>query len=267
MDIAYPINAFGDHFLTDAFAAGHLINKENVMNRFISNVMNGGKVNSAGQKMFERIADGALAVPRINSKLSHFEVVSSHWYEPNWDLNDTGAFLPEVFYRILIRIMEDTAHNGTKKIANLAVKAIHDYLNTYKENNKIGVPVKNKKGISWALTGDTTLNEKNIKVIQLAVKQSVENISDAVSNPGTPLSTLYQKVWDYVPDLTNPVTARIVNSAVNEYTNPSSNKLIEKAVKLVDEELDTLLDELLSAGLIQCKRKTSSRTVAECQRA
>lgn len=59
LDDAYPVNAFGDHFLTDAFSAGHLINKEYVMKQFIANVLTGGKVNSAGDRMFERIADGA----------------------------------------------------------------------------------------------------------------------------------------------------------------------------------------------------------------
>ncbi len=267
LDDAYPVNAFGDHFLTDAFSAGHLINKEYVMKQFIANVLTGGKVNSAGDRMFERIADGALAVPAINKKLGRFEVISSSWYEPNWDLNDTGTFVPEVFYRILVRIMEDTAHNGSSKIANLAVKAIHDYLNSYQVGGVKGVPVKNKKGNSWNLTGDGTLNLDNIKIIQLAVKQSVLNIEDSVSNSATPLSSFYQKVWDYVPDLSDPVTSKIVNDAISIYTNPSSDALVKKAVTLIEGELDTLLNELLNAKLIQCRKKSSARTVAECEKA
>ena len=159
--------------------------------------------------------------------------------------------------------MEDTAHGGNTKIANLAVKAIHDYMNKYKG----GVKVKNKKGNSWNLTGDATLNLENIKIIQLAVKESVENISDSVTNPGTSLSVYYKRVWDYVPDLTDPTTSKIVNDAINEYTNPSSDKLVKKAVDLIEDELDTLLNELLNANLIQCRRKTGARSVAECQRA
>jgi len=82
---------------------------------------------------------------------------------------------------------------------------------------------------------------------------------------GTPLSAYYQRVWDYVPDLTNPTTSKIVNDAINEYTNPSSDKLVKKAVDLIEDELDTLLNELLNAKLIQCKRKTGARSVAECR--
>jgi hypothetical protein len=161
--------------------------------------------------------------------------------------------------------MEDTAHGGNKKIANLAAKAIHDHLNRYQSGGVKGVPVKNKKGNSWNLTGDGTLDLNNIKIVQLAVKQSVENISDSVSNPGTPLSAYYQRVWDFIPDLTDPNTSKIVNDAINEFTNPSSSLLIKKAVDLIDDELDTLLNELLSAKLIQCKRKTGARSVAECR--
>jgi hypothetical protein len=261
LDAAYPINAFGDHFLTDSFSAGHLINKEQVMNRFIANVLTGGRVHAAGDRMLERIAAGALAIPAINRKLGGFEVVSGHWYSPNWDLNDTGTFYPEVFYRVLKAVMEDTAHNGAQKIANLAVKAVHDFLNNYPG----GVPVRNNKGNGWNLTGDGTLNLANIQVIQLAVKQSVMNIEDAVGN-ASPVATFHQKVWDYVPDLTNANTRRIVDNAITTYTTPSSDALVAKAIELVGDELDTLLNELLSAGRIQCIRRNSARTVADCMR-
>jgi len=262
LDIAYPINAFGDHFLTDSFSAGHLINKEMVMNRFIANVITGGRVNAAGTRMLERIASGALRVSAINTKLGRFEVVSDHWYEPNWDLNDTGILYPEVFYRVLKAVMEDTAHNGAQKIANLAVKAVHDYLNNYRG----GVPVRNNKGNSWNLTGDGTLNIANINIIQLAVKQSVLNIEDAVTNGSTPVATFLQKGWDYVPNLTYAATRAIIDNAITTFTNPSSDALVTKAIELVGDELDTLLDELLAAGRIRCIRKHASRTVAECMR-
>lgn len=266
LDIAYPINAFGDHFLTDAFSAGHLINKEQVMNRFIANVTTSGRVNAAGARMLERIADGALAIPAINSKLGRFEVVSDHWYEPNWDLNDTGTFYPEVFYRVLKAVMEDTANNGAQQIANLAVKAVHDYLNNYQTGGVKGVPVRNNKGNSWNLTGDGTLNPANIQIIQLAVKQSVLNIEDSITNGSTPVATFYQRVWDYVPDLNHPATRTVVDNAITTFTTPSSGDLITKAVSLIGTELDTLLNKLLAAGRIRCIRRHGATSVAECER-
>jgi len=263
LDAAYVVNAFGDHFLTDAFSAGHLLNKEIVMNKFINNVMSGGSVNSVGKKMFEKIADKALAIPEVNKKLGRFEVATGTIH---WDLNDTGFWYPEVFYRILIKVMEDKA-KGTQKIANLAVKAVHDFLNEYNG----GVPVKNNKGNSWGLAGDGTvqMDKKldNVKIIQLAVKQSVENIEDSVRNASTPLSVFYQKVWDYVPNLNDPATSRIVNTTIDTYTNPNSGALIDKAVSLIKGELNTLLDELISGGYIRCIKKHDAKSVKDCEKA
>lgn len=261
LQAAYPMNAFGDHFLTDAFSAGHLMNKEIVMNRFLANVLSGGTVTSAGDRMLERIAAGALAIPAVNTLLGRFEVNSGHWYMPNWDLNDTGVLYPEVFYRVLKAVLEDTAHQGNLKIANLAAKAVHDHLNNYPG----GVPVRNNRGDSWNLTGDGTLNIANVQKIQLAVKQSVENLSDAVTNPSTPVATYYQRVWDYVPNLAHPATATILTDAINTFTNPASDQLVRKAITLVEEELPTLLNELLAAGRIQCIRNNRARTLRECQ--
>nr|MBA3706453.1 hypothetical protein [Bacteroidota bacterium] len=82
----------------------------------------------------------------------------------------------------------------------------------------------------------------------------------------TAVSVFNQKVWDYVPNLTDPATSRIVNDAITTFTNPASDALITKAVALIGNELDTLLNQLLSANLIQCIRRNGARTVAECER-
>lgn len=253
-DQAYPINAFGDHFLTDAFSAGHLINKEQVLKKFIANCMNGKSVNDAADKMFEKVAAGALAIPGVKAKLAKYELTDTvAGIHPNLDT----TFPIHIFYRVLKAIMEDTASGGQQQIANLSAKAIHDYLNNYTNGSTRGVPVKNNKGMSWNLSGDATLNWSasshinNLEIIQLAVKQSVENLSDAVSNMSTPVSALYQKVWDYVPNINDPTTRGIVDNAISIFTNPSSPQLIGKAVSLIESEIDTLLDALLAAKKIK----------------
>ncbi len=132
LDQVYPVNAFGDHFLTDAFSAGHLINKEIVMNKFIGNVITNGKINDAGDKLFEKVAAGALAIPDVKKELAKYEVTETHWYLAGKHLNLDDTVPVHVFYRVLKGIMEDTDHGGRKQIAGLAAKAIHDFLNTYK---------------------------------------------------------------------------------------------------------------------------------------
>src|SRR5262249_21647622 len=56
--LEYPlvINAFGDHFLTDAFASGHLINKEAMIDRFTSNFLKKGELTAAAKKFFLMVA-------------------------------------------------------------------------------------------------------------------------------------------------------------------------------------------------------------------
>jgi hypothetical protein len=248
--MAYPINAFGDHFLTDAFSAGHLINKEMVMNTFISNVITNNKINSKGDTMFRVVADTSLQDPEVRGKLARYELVETVRGK-HWNL-DTDIGLPEVrvFYELLKRIMEDTARGGRQLIANLAVKAVHEALNEYQDGNKPGVPVQNNKGHSWNLTGDGTLNLDNIKIIQLAVKTSVENIITAVFNQNTPLKDFYKMVWDYVPVLTHPATRAVVDQIVAIYTYPSSPQLVAKAVKLIKVGVDDLLKGLEERKII-----------------
>ena len=65
------INAFGDHFLTDAFTAGHLINKDEVLDHFKGKFFSGAKLTEAGNGFFERVA--AKAAQRFRSLLRFFQ--------------------------------------------------------------------------------------------------------------------------------------------------------------------------------------------------
>lgn len=241
---AYMVNAFGDHFLTDAFSAGHLINKDEVMQRFLSAVTTGGKANDAGKKLLKQIADRSLSNKIIKPKLALYELTETHL---GVHMNLDTTFPADIFYEVLKGILEDTAHEGNKQIANLAVKVIHDYLNNYSG----GLPVSNNKGQNWNLTGDGTLNKDNVKMIQQAVKQSVLNIEDAVREPSTSLSTFYDRVWDYVPRMNVNPPKNIIDAAVTNYTNPTYPDLLTKAIELLEKDVDTLITALLDAKKIR----------------
>ena len=49
----------------------------------------------------------------------------------HWNLDTTGYGTDGIFRRVLIGVMEDTKNGGQQQIANLAAKAVHDFLNTY----------------------------------------------------------------------------------------------------------------------------------------
>jgi hypothetical protein len=276
IDEAIPINAYADHYLTDAFSAGHLVNKEYVMQTFLNNCFNGANLKPEAEKMLENIADGALNIPGIKSELAKWEVphkantatkigggvlggliggpagaiagylATKKAVGDGLDLDTTTGV--KVFYEVLKEVIKDPA--GKIEIANLAVKAVHDHLNNYPG----GVPVVNAKGVGWNLTGDGTLNIKNIERIQEAVKQSVENISFSVSNMSTPENTLFKKVWDFVPNASLPQTKAILDATVANLTNPNSIDLINKAVDLLKNEVPLLLEKLKEKGKIVKKK-------------
>ncbi len=238
---AYKINAFGDHFLTDAFSSGHLINKELVMSHFNIMFLPNGKLDQDSDKFFDVVADKVF-VGDVKSLFSQYEFVQKK-YGINWDLDRASRFAV---------LLKEILQSAPDEIGNLAVKAVHDALNKYPN----GVPVKNKKGQTWNLFGDGTLNVKDqkaidgFKIIQQAVKQSVTNVLDSVSSK-TAVATYQQNVWDYVPDTSHPATEQIVKQITKEYTNPLSKNLIDKTVELIKEKRFILLDKLKDKKVLQ----------------
>ena len=236
LDPAYKVNAFGDHFLTDAFAAGHLVNKEVVTDMFKNNFLSGGKLTDSAKKFFDEVSK--LAFNGELAKLfSKYETVKTYILVWHPNINSASRFSD---------VLKGVAEKAPDEIGNLAVKAVHDALNQYPG----GVPVRNNKGKTWKLTGDGTLNPANITVIQEAVKQSVINVEDSVRN-NAPASTFFQRVWDHVPIISNPDTEQIVSATSKEYTNPSSRKLIAKTVSLLKEEYGQLLSKLVEAKALK----------------
>src|SRR5260221_1788087 len=69
MDDALRVNAFGDHFLTDAFSAGHLITKKPVMKQAEKNV----EIGTNSEAFAKGVATGMLASDKA-SDLMKYEV-------------------------------------------------------------------------------------------------------------------------------------------------------------------------------------------------
>ncbi len=228
-DKALAVNAFGDHFLTDAFSAGHLVNKDDLAQYFKSLVMSGGKVNANGTTMFGNIASKAFTGP-LKSAFSKYETVE--WkgvvFRPNIDSADR-------FKALLIGIMEKEPDVLGK---TMVAKLIHDALNTHSG----GVPVTNNVGDKWNLTGDDTLNATNLDIIRKAVKRSIRNLVEAV-NDKSPASVFYKKVWDIAPRPT-PAAVTIIKNVIRNFTNPLGTDIVNGADKLLQKNYQTLLDEL-----------------------
>jgi hypothetical protein len=236
------INAFGDHFLTDAFASGHLINKELMIAYFRANFFSGGSLNSGGKAFFERVAKAAF-VGDVKKKFSVLETVDYPVCAFGWcfkwhpNIDTTSAFT---------KLLTAAAEQQPEKVANFAVKALHDRL------NRDGVEVANDAGDgTWKLTGDGYLNPKSLQVMRKAVQQSVANINDpAILASNLNYGPFFDRVWHYVPKPTATARTALVG-LVREYTNPASTVLSNGAAEIIKDQVDALIKVLIKERKLQ----------------
>jgi N-acetylmuramoyl-L-alanine amidase len=236
------INGFGDHFLTDAFASGHLINKDVMIWFFQTNFYSGGSLNSAGDDFFERVADEAF-VGDVAAKFSVLETVDYPVCAFGWCLKWHPNINSKSRFKSLLTA---AAAAEPVKVANFAVKALHDKL------NKDGIEVINGAGDGpWTLNGDGYLNQTTLAIMRKAVKQSVDNINDpSILASNLNFGTYFDRVWRYVPRLTT-TSAPQLESMVREYTDPKSTVLSTAAAEVIRGQVDTMIQVLLSQGKLQ----------------
>ena len=229
------INAFGDHFLTDAFAAGHIINKEAVIDSFKASFYTKGALTADGREFFKRVAEKAFTgdVEKKLSDLETFEPYDAWWNIVNWNPNINSA---SRFATLLSSIAEKAPDN----IGNLAIKALHDKL------NKDGIEVDNPAGNGpWPLTGDEYLTSRTLGIMRQAVLQSVANVLDpAVRTGAIDFPAYFAKVWQFVPVLT-PASEATVKKWTKDYVTPTSTVLIDAAAVLIGKEINLMIEELV----------------------
>jgi hypothetical protein len=229
-ETALVINAFGDHYLTDAFAAGHLINKNEMVYQFKANFYKGKELNSAAKDFFAKVAELAFTGD-VRKKFSDLETYKPviWWWHPNIDTTNA-------FRKLLLQIAEQRPD----AVANLAVKGLHDYL------NKWGVQVTNDAGDPpWKVTGDGFLNADTLAVAKKAVQQSVDNINDpAIYDSKFDFNAAYARVWKFVPKPTSDARQRIALFIQQDYTNPGSAILQQTAADLIKDQVDSLINKL-----------------------
>jgi len=230
------INAFGDHFMTDAFAAGHVINKQEIIELFKSRFYKGSSLTDAANSFFDKVATAAWK-GEVAAEFKQLETYDEYFLWWNPDIKNAERFSS---------VLKGIAGKEPDKIANLAVKAIHDH---YNEN---GIEVSNAAGHKpWKLTGDGFLTPVTLKVIETAVRESAAHITDSsilASNISFP--NYFAKVWDHVPKLTSASTAA-VTKFVDGFISPSSSGLVTKAAKLINDEVTTLVQQLIDAKALQ----------------
>jgi hypothetical protein len=227
---ALVINAFADHFLTDAFASGHLINKDVVIAKFLAKFLSGSSPNSAARDFFARVAEKAF-VGDVRQRFSVLETFEPRllWWHPNIDTTNA-------FRKLLIEAIEQEP----VKVANLAAKALHDRL------NKEGFQVTNAAGDGeWHLNGDQFLNKDTKPIMRKAVEQSIANINDpSILQSNLNVQPYFERVWRYTPQMT-PASQTKVKRLVEEYTDPTSTVLSDAAAEIITAQVKSMVRMLI----------------------
>ena len=234
-DKALLQNAFGDHFLTDAFAAGHLFNKRDVMDKFDSQLPTQGagkdrKFTATSKTFFKAIADAAFVgdVAKEFSKYETFERM--YGFHPNIDSADRFSSLLQGVHLEKPELLESAVAKG-----------VHDKLNTAPG----GVPVDNALGEKWQLSGDNTLNPQTLAVARLAVAQSQQNVIGSFRAAAAPdYPALFKKVWDFTPRPTAE-GKKVVTSAIDHGSDVHDAELRTAIVGLITSNYLTIIAELV----------------------
>jgi LysM repeat protein len=249
-DQALEINAFADHFLTDAFSAGHLINKPDVAAKFKGSIATivpdpnkptKREIAPGSKGFFDQVAQQSFVGP-VRTEFSKYETVEKHWgFHPNIDSVSRFSDLLQGVYLDPV---------GADFVLSSIVKVAHDDLST----KAGGISVENQKGDKWQLPGDKTLNAstvdpkdaaKTLEVGHKAVAQSQYNVLSVFQTARLlDLPKLFKAVWDYVPRPTG-TGAAVVKAIVDTDTDPTQGTLIAKLAKLVRDEYKTILQKLV----------------------
>lgn len=188
---AYVENAGADHYLTDAFAAGHQIVRDVVgreMDKYVAGRGGRGKfldfVVAQLQKAAVADPDGATG------DLGKFQRYSkSRW----WFLRSAAAgdgwlnvFSDGMKQQLDQKIDATTMHA-------IGAKIVHDYYNSN------GLIVHNRKGMTFVIKGDGTADAapEARQIIAMAVLESRTQITELAHSGIVPNP---MEVWDYTPD-------------------------------------------------------------------
>ncbi|WP_298520127.1 hypothetical protein [uncultured Nocardioides sp.] len=240
-------NAFGDHFLTDAFAAGHLVNKEVVMSRVRAAFYSSGTTTtSAGADFLKRLAAACWARTPVRNVFSPLEQYDGVLGIKHFNFDTVGMFQ---------KLLEGIAEQAPAKVVNLPLKALHDHL------NEVGVEVTNDAGDApWHLKGDGHLAETTtLPIMKRAVQQSIDNIlspeilvSEADRGPLSISShpALLARVWQHVPYPTAAGRAQAV-AALTTYTDLASPVLLNAAAEVIEKQAPFIAQELIDRKIVR----------------
>ena len=242
-DEAKLINGFGTHFLTDAFSAGHLVNKDDAMTQaktaWSKQTFTGSFFKESA--FTKSVASKILADKAAGAKLATKELDMVKW----------GDVTPTRFSEFIYQM-------SAKKpdlFFNAFARLVHDKLNESIKDKATALEVENKRGDTWTLAGDDTLaaSPETLRIARQAVDQCHLNLVDFAQDVTLSLPGLVDKVWDYTPRPTAK-GANTLKDAVDIYTDPQKTKTVDAFAELAIAQIDTLIEQLTNEGYMRDKK-------------
>jgi hypothetical protein len=263
------INDFGSHFLTDAFAAGHLLAKADIIHdakaSFDSLDHTTGWLYFFTNEFTDRVAHRIMSNPEARAKLDLYELQFIE-YKPIDE---------ERFSELLFQM----AKREPELFYSTFVKAVHDPLNhsieDWKGKPASPVQVHNLRGDTWSLPGDTTLEKspKTLEIMNAALAQANANLYEVASlplpveDPAQPFSFdeletkipgYLKSVWDYTPRPTEKGKAKI-ESVRKESVDATGIVAAQQFADIVLAHLDDVIAGLADPSRNVLKLKTELR--------
>lgn len=239
VDKALHLNSFADHFLTDAFASGHLINKRDVMEKFKKTLPTNakGKFTQDAVKFFDAVANEAF-IGDVAKEFSKYETVTWEGYVFRPNIDSASRFSA---------LLQGVHKERPDLVANAIARAVHTTLN----NEPGGVPVINGRNEKWNLSGDETLNEDTKRIARRAVAQSQLNVLSMYKRSTPPdLVGMYGRVWVYTPRPT-PDGEAIIKKRVGSGTDPTDPTLISVVAALIKDNYKEIIKQLVALNKLK----------------
>jgi hypothetical protein len=288
VDEALLMNAFGDHFLEDAFSAGHLKSEADLMELARVKLEVGGDSLVTNETMKAlRIKAFAYAVAQgILGDSEGSALLSQYLIRARPSLAEAALAAADPLKHPLFPWREIDADNLSdvitlagsiskrKAFLHVFAKAVHDRLNRDINRRFGGIEVRNAFD-RWRLAGDQTLSSspETLKWGRLAVAQSRQNVLDVARMQQTldmmsfgraakdqpDKAALARQVLQYIPHPTEKGEAAI-EYAVDSLTDPNSAEAVKAFVQISLENLPTLVSELSEMHVLTLKTSHQGRT-------
>jgi hypothetical protein len=250
LDQATIAAGFTEHYIMDAFSAGHLFNKDDFIAQVRHNLDRLPPAQLTG--LFRTVAQRVLANDRARRLLGRYEPAErplGGWmpFRPNFDRQFAFQGLLEELYRDA---------EGRQAVYSSLVKVVHDRLNTRDAGaGLVGVPVENSVG-SWVLSGDRTLDRspQTQQMIDRAISQFRQNIQPYLAGPVPPTpGGRYCPGAELVTALfPRPTTASatMIAEMIARVTDPDAG-MIDALVEILLAELPSTIEALVDRGRIR----------------